>query len=189
MEKTVLVQCLQKRKGGSIHVFGHHAAKQDKYHFKPVDPTDEDSPHVCSMALSNPHLQDMLAVKEGFRIYSEDSPVLSVPQVQTQTDADKHKNRYEDLLSVDAETVDNIWLEGFATEVLGVSPKSSQDLKAYYSDNYGLTLAGKQPNMAYIRAILKSKIAEEQAGSKLAEQIGVKPEAAADGNVGAGDKV
>lgn len=172
MEKNLIVQCLHKRKGGSIHTFGHHNAKQEKYHFEPVDPKDEDSAHVCTIAQSDPHLQDFLAIKEGFRVYSEGDTVLSIPKVQTPVDTDKLKNRYEDLLSVDPELVDGIWLEGYAREVLDIDPKSTQLLKARYSDGYGLTLSGKPTNLTVIRAILKAQIAEEKQASELAEKIG-----------------
>lgn len=39
-----------------------------RYHFKPIDPSDEFSPHICSV--TNPeHARMLLAVTEGYRVY------------------------------------------------------------------------------------------------------------------------
>lgn len=160
------IQCLIKRKGGSKPSFGHHAATAVEYHFKPIDPNDEQSPHVCDVE-DEDHIASFLAVPSVYRVYVEGKPVLSVPPTTKELDTSKLKNLYDDLLSVNPEQVDGVWLEGFAREVLGIDPKSQAALKECLINDYNGTVTGRPATNTLIRSILVARIAQEKEASDL----------------------
>jgi hypothetical protein len=160
------IQCLIKRKGGSKPDFGHHEATKVTYHFKPLDPKDEDSPHVCDVN-NDDHIAAFLAIPSTYRIYKQGEKLLEVPKPTQVVDTSALKNRYDDLLSVDAELVDGVWLEGFAREVLDIDPKNRALLKECLENDYNGKVKGNPSTNNMIRSILIAKIAQEQAASDL----------------------
>lgn len=57
----MLIECTIKRDKGTQVILG-----STKYHFKPTDPADEDSPHICEVADAK-HAERLLTIKEAYR--------------------------------------------------------------------------------------------------------------------------
>ena len=64
----MLIESLIKRKGGTT-IAMQMLGKRGKisYHFKPVDPDNVDSPHLCEVTDKH-HIQKFLSITEGFMI-------------------------------------------------------------------------------------------------------------------------
>lgn len=61
------IECILKRPGGTV-------ASIDRvpYHFQPVDPNDESTPHVAEVA-NKTHAERFLQIPEGYRIYKTEA--------------------------------------------------------------------------------------------------------------------
>lgn len=57
----MLIECTIKRVNGTKITMG-----TNNYHFKPTDPADEDSPHVCEVE-DSAHAKRLLSIKEAYR--------------------------------------------------------------------------------------------------------------------------
>ena len=125
-EKTP-IQCLLRRKGGTKVAFGHNAATQTVYHFKPLDAGDPDSPHVCEVEKEE-HVNRFLAIPEAYRLYRGDGAVTSIPVTKGgNEDAGSFKNKFDDILSIDFDQAENDTVTGWAEESLDI--KSTQHAK------------------------------------------------------------
>lgn len=181
MSESVKIECLIKRRGGSEVTFGKNAATQVKYHFKPVDAANPDSPHVCEID-NDEHISRLLSI-QGYRIYREKSaPVISLPITPPESDYSP-EDEYADLVGIDADVVDGDWLHGFSRKVLDIPPTHKAKLAGKLKKSYEQTLPDGASANDYIRAILKNMIAEQEAASALAagNNIETSKEAAGEG--------
>lgn len=162
-----LIECILKRKGGSTVTLGHKHATQRTYQFKPLDEKDPASPHLCDVQHEDDYAL-FLSVREGYRRYlpGKTEPVSVIPAANTELDKDKFKNQFDDLLSVNAETIDNEWLQQFSSDVLKISPKAKAKLTEYLKKTYGKELDGVPAANTVIREILRCRIAEERAADE-----------------------
>lgn len=125
--KATPIQCLLRRKGGTKVTFGHNAAKQKTYHFKPLN-DDPESPHVCQVD-DDEHADRFLAITEAYRLYRGDGLVDAIPVTAGVID-DSFKNRFDDILSIDFDNVPNDVVADWAGEVLEVTPAHHAKIKA-----------------------------------------------------------
>ena len=167
MSESVKIECLIKRRGGSEVTFGKNAATQVKYHFKPVDPANPDSPHVADVA-DDEHINRLLSIP-GYRIYRDQAKPLASLALTPEPDNYQPEDEYADLVGIDADVVDGDWLHGFSRKVLAIDPKSKAKLSSRLKKSYEQTLPDGASANDYIRAILKNMIAEQEAASSLAQ--------------------
>lgn len=170
LQSPDLIQSLIRRKGGTKVSLGHHAAMKRNYHFKPVDPSDPDSAHVADVTNEEDYAV-FISASDIYRRYKAGQPpviaVASVDPEQQQNLADKQRNRYDDLLSIDnVESLTNEWLEGFARDVLEV-PITSRAGLLDIAGEYSLTFKGNTANMTIARKILQAMIDEQRRASNM----------------------
>lgn len=124
------IQCLLRRKGGTQVTFGNNVATQTTYHFKPIDPEVDQSPHVCNVE-NKEHVSRLLSITESYRIYDgDDSPVVSIPtKVSDASDEDPFANKFDDILSIDFEGIENKTVSDWAKEVLGFTNAQAAQVK------------------------------------------------------------
>ena len=165
-----LVESLIKRANGSTVDFGYHGAKKVSYTFKPVDPEDNQSPHVADVA-NEKHYNQLIAVTEGFRAYDPDDyqPVDAIIMSDATDEPKATKNDFDDLLSVDPETVSNNWLGEFAVEILKIKPTQKAALAEYLKTTYEVEVEKSTTANEIIRLILINRIEEEKAASKASD--------------------
>lgn len=168
-----LIECILKRKGGTIVDFGFHANRKVNYHFKPLDPTDPDSPHVCNVP-NEDHYKRFVKIPEAYREYFPDeeyTPVMQLPDADDDIDPLDPRNDFNDLLSVNPEDVSNDWLIKFSNEILKISGKNKQEIADYAIKHYSLEFDYKTTTSSEIlRMILVERIKEERNASEAAEQ-------------------
>lgn len=159
-----MIECVIKRKGGSIHTMGHHAATQRHYQFKPEDPSNPLSPHVCAVDDEGDYVA-FLTVKESFRRHvSTNKPVLSIPS-QDESIQINLKDDINDLLSIDnPDTLTNAWLEKFSREILDIEINNKVELIDLASE-YGLSFKKSNSPSTIVRGIVVEMIKEEKRGS------------------------
>lgn len=123
------IQCLLRRKGGTQVAFGHNAATQTRYHFKPIDADNPDSPHVCDVE-NDEHVSRFLAIPEAYRLYRGDGAVSSIPVTKGgNDDAGAFKNKFDDILSIDFDNAENDLITDWAKEVLELTPAHHAKIK------------------------------------------------------------
>lgn len=111
------VESLIKRKGGSVIEFGY-PPKVTKFHFKP-ESDDIDAPHVCDVPDTSPYLGMLLAVKEGFRVYgAEVEDEHGQPIADPYAVVSPYADQFDNLHTVNPDTVDGKFLAAFARDVL-----------------------------------------------------------------------
>lgn len=159
------IECLIKRPGGTHVSMGHHAAMQRHYHFRPVSPEDPLSPHVCDVDNDEDYAA-FISVREAYRRHKADNaPAITIPSPSDDAPPVQHKNRMDDLLSIDnVGTLSNEWLEEFSRTVLKLDAGDKAGLKALASE-YGTLPKGNPSSIALIRAVLTGMIAEQKRAS------------------------
>lgn len=156
------IECLIKRKGGSVITFGHKP-REVKYHFKPV--SDEiDAPHECEV--ENPaHVQRLLSITEGYRIAGAEYPDEDESPAVNQ---DQYADAFESLHMVNPDTVDNKWLEAFATRVLEVSHSNKTRIAELLKSEWGIEVKPARETavglirMALVECVREAKLDVEQ---------------------------
>jgi|SRR3972149_2317336 len=68
----MLIQCLLKRPNGTEIKFGDVNKPLAVYHFKPQDPGNSESPHVCEVT-DEAHIARFLSIKEGYQAHGRDA--------------------------------------------------------------------------------------------------------------------
>lgn len=124
------IQCLLRRKGGTKVTFGHNRATQKTYHFKPIDESDDQSPHICNVD-DEDHADRLLSIRESYRLYRGDSGYVDKIEVTrgANTDEGAFINKFDDILSIDFETAENDTVAGWAKEVLNLTPAHSAKIR------------------------------------------------------------
>ena len=124
------IQCLLRRKGGTKVTFGHNRATQKTYHFKPVDESDDQSPHICNVD-DEDHADRLLSIRESYRLYRGDSGYVDKIEVTrgANTDEGAFINKFDDILSIDFETAENDTVADWAKEVLNLTPAHSAKIR------------------------------------------------------------
>lgn len=161
-----MIECTIKRKGGSEVPMGHHKAKQVTYHFKPIDPNDPTSPHVCDVP-DEDHYARFLSIRESYRRYKVGAaPAEQLPAPDDESEVESLKNDMDDILSIEnVETLSNEWLEKYSREKLDVSFTAKKALIDLAVD-YGIEdLTTKDASSRIVKEILKVQIEEAQRGS------------------------
>jgi len=98
------IECTIKREKGTQVTLG-----TTKYHFKPADPADEDSPHECEVA-DPKHAERFLSIKEAYRACGKVDPSVEKALKKQQAEADELKkqqaknNLANDVIPVSDET-------------------------------------------------------------------------------------
>lgn len=168
LQSENLIECLLKRKGGTIVNFGFHNKKKSVYHFRPLDLEDPESPHVCEVN-NEEHYQRFLNIQEAYRPFNPDEeyePVMQAPLAPEMDDYDP-RNNFDDLLSVNPEDVSNEWLGQFAEKVLGLTIRQKQELADMATTQYGLEFEYKTETAVDIaRMILVERIKLERNASE-----------------------
>lgn len=155
------IECLIKRKGGSVITFGHKP-RMIKYHFKPV--SDEiDAPHECEV--ENPvHVQRLLSITEGYRIAGAPYHDEEDESVADGGKADVYADAFESLHAVNPDTVDNKWLEAFATRVLDVSPTNKTKIAEFLKSEWAIDVKpARETAVGLIRMALVECVREAKA--------------------------
>lgn len=129
-KKGLTIQCILRRKGGTTVAFGHNAAKQTVYKFKPINPEDNNSPHVCNVANSE-HAQRFLGIPESYRLYDEDNANIDKIEVTSGNNLteDAFLNKFDDILSINFDTAENETIKAWAKEVLGLTPSHTAKIR------------------------------------------------------------
>lgn len=124
------IQCLLRRKGGTKVTFGHNRATQKTYHFKPIDESDDQSPHICNVD-DEDHADRLLSIRESYRLYRGDSGYVDKIEVTrgANTDEGAFINKFDDILSIDFETAENDTVADWAKEVLNLTPAHSAKIR------------------------------------------------------------
>ena len=166
-EAGTKVQCLLKRKGGTRVSFGHHAATQTTYHFLPIG-NDENSPHVA-IVNDEEHLAALLAIPEGYRLYRGDNtPVTAIPKPSEEAPAIAFKNRFDDLLSIDFNNLDNDEVKKWSEQVLKVKSTNTSGIRSRAID-YDIDQSDNPTNIELLRRIGKQmQKAEREASAQAA---------------------
>lgn len=166
-EAGTKVQCLQKRKGGTQVTFGHHAATQTTYHFLPIS-NEPNAPHVAIVG-DEEHLAALLAIPEGYRLYRGDNtPVTAIPKPSEEAPAIAFKNRFDDLLSIDFNNIENDEIKKWSEQVLKVKATQAKEIKAR-ADDMGIDLSDNPPIITILRRIgLDMQKAEREASAQAA---------------------
>lgn len=126
---STLIQCLLRRKGGTQIAFGHNAATQTRYHFKPIDADDPTSPHVCAVE-NEDHADRFLSIPEAYRLYRGDGAVDKIPVTKgASSDTDPYKNKFDDILSIDFDNAENDTVTDWAEEMLELTPSHHAKIK------------------------------------------------------------
>lgn len=167
------IECLIKRGVGTKEVgtkvpFGSHGSKQTVYHFKPIDPDDHDSPHVCNVP-DQAHFDRLISIKEGFRQHVEGQGAPeSLPDGE---DRDfEYEDPYANLIDLDPMSVDSDWLDKFSREKLNIQPTAKTKLLEYLRSNYSNhdpEIDEKSTAKEVLRCILACRIGEEQNAANL----------------------
>lgn len=127
------VQCLIQRKGGTQISFGNNPLTAKTYHFLPID-DKPNAPHVAVVD-DEEHLSALLAVPEGYRLYlGDNSPVASIPKPVDEAPAVSFKNRFDDILSIDFNNIDNDEIKKWSEQVLKVKATASSTIKQRADD-------------------------------------------------------
>lgn len=166
-----IIECIAHRKDGTIVEFGFHNRKKVKYHFKPLNPADPDSPHVCNVP-NDEHYNRFLEIPEAYRAFNPSSdyePPYTAPTPTNKNDDFDPRNDFNDLLSVNPEDVSNDWLGRFSKEILSIPVTQKQKLAEYAEKTYGLEFDYKTTSATeIIRMILVKRIEEERNASDMA---------------------
>lgn len=167
-----LIECILKRKGGTVVNFGFHKNRLVVYHFKPLDQTDPESPHVCNVENAE-HYERFVNIPEAYREYFPDEeymPAMQVPTPTESTDPFDPRNDFKDLLSVNPDDVSNDWLAKFSTVILDIKPTAKQKLADYLKTTYPTLEFDYQTTTAseITRLILVQRIEEERNASEAA---------------------
>jgi hypothetical protein len=173
-----LVESIIKRKHGTQIHFGHAYHRRTEYDFQPIDKNSKESPHVCDVPDDN-HRQQLLAVKEGFRLFNKPKGQEDHQDVDEDDDNDEGKKGqqgagsidYEDLLGFNADEVSTDFLKAYAKDHLKISVTAKAPAIAYAKENYGIDLDGTATVTTLHRQILKAEQAlqlKESEAAKLA---------------------
>ncbi|MBV6551774.1 hypothetical protein KTN00_12185 [Acinetobacter soli] len=170
LQSENLIECMIKRAGGTDVPFGFSNRKKTVYRFRPIDSTDPESPHVADVT-NDEHYERFISIAEAYRPYSQDEyeePATLIPSSDPQNNYDP--SDYNDLLSVDLNTVSNDWLANFSKLVLKISPTSKAKLAEYASTTYELTLDTKTMTAnEMIRSIAIERKKEERNADEAAK--------------------
>lgn len=168
LEADDLIECILKRKGGTVVEFGFHNKKKSKYHFQPLNPLDPDSPHVCNVP-NDDHYDRFLDIPEAYRAFDPDEdyePVMSAPAPSDNDDYDP-RNDFNDLLSVNPEDVSNDWLGKYAETILKIKVSQKQKLADAATKQYGLEFDyATTTAVDIVRLILVANIEAERIASE-----------------------
>lgn len=167
LEADDLLECILKRKGGTVVEFGFHNKKKVKYHFQPLNPLDPDSPHICNVP-NLEHYKRLVSITEAYREFDPDGEYEQVYAIQKSGDDSDFdgRNDYEDLLSVNPEEVSNDWLAGFTQQVLQIKLTQKQKLTDYAKTSYGIEVDKTVTAADLARLILVACIEEEREASE-----------------------
>lgn len=129
-QQTTPIQCILRRKGGTKVTFGNNRATQILYHFQPIDADDDSSPHVCNVD-NEEHADQLLSIREAYRLYRGGAGVIDKIEVTMGADDDENAfvNRFDDILSMDFETAENNMVADWAKEVLELTPSHSAKIR------------------------------------------------------------
>lgn len=155
------IECLIKRKGGSVITFGHKP-REVKYHFKPESDV-LDMPHECEV--ENPvHVQRLLGIPEAYRIAGAPYPDEEDESVADGGKADVYADAFESLHTVNPDAVDNKWLEAFATRVLDVSPTNKTKIAEFLKSEWAIDVKpARETAVGLIRMALVECVREAKA--------------------------
>lgn len=162
------VECLIKRKGGSVIEFGH-PPKVTKFHFKP-ESDDIDAPHVCDVPDASPHLGKLLAIREGFRVYgAEDDDEHGAQESDPYAVVSPYADQFDNLHLVNPDTVDGKFLAAFARDVLEVPATNKTRLADFLKSEFDIDA---NPTRETANSLIRMALAEcvKQAKAE-AEQI------------------
>ncbi|WP_336939390.1 hypothetical protein [Acinetobacter modestus] len=170
-----LVESIIKRKNGTVIPFGHGHHRRVEYSFQPIDKNAKDSPHVCDVP-DDKHRAQLLAIKEGFRLYNQPQEQQNLDEDDQDDDNEKGKQQgtddgidYEDLLGVDADQVTTDFLKAYAKDHLKISVSAKAAAIAYAKEHYGLDLDGTATVTTLHRQILKAEQAVQLKASEAAK--------------------
>lgn len=164
------IQCLLRRKGGTKVTFGHNRATQKTYHFKPIDDSDDRSPHICNV--DDPeHADRLLSIRESYRLYRGDSGYVDKIEVTrgANTDEGAFINKFDDILSIDFETAENDTVKDWAKEVLGLTPSHTAKIREKAASLDVIEKKGDNMN-ELLRKIGQAMQEEERAASEQASK-------------------
>lgn len=164
------IQCLLRRKGGTKVTFGHNRATQKTYHFKPIDESDDNSPHVCTVD-DEEHADRLLSIRESYRLYRGDSGYVDKIEVTRGADTDESAfiNKFDDILSIDFETAENDTVKDWAKEVLGLTPSHTAKIREKAASLDVVEKKGDNMN-ELLRKIGQAMQEEERAASEQASK-------------------
>lgn len=168
LESPTLVESIIKRKNGTQVPFGHAAHRQTVYNFQPIDPTSKDSPHVCDVP-NDIHRDQLLDIKEGFRLYNEPKSEFDDENNHQNDDDDDDIIDYNDMLGFDAEQVTTDFLKKYAKDHLKISSTSKAIAQEYAKSNYDLDLDGTMTVINMLREIMKAEQAIQLVESEAAK--------------------
>lgn len=150
------VECLIKRKGGSVIEFGY-PPKVTKFHFKP-ESDDIDAAHVCDVPDNSPFLGKLLAVTEGYRIHGADA---DEGQEQQQSDpyatVSPYADQFENLHTVNPDSVDGKFLAAFARDVLEVPANNKTMLAEFLKSEFDIDA---NPTRETANSLIRMALAE-----------------------------
>lgn len=167
------VECIIKRKSGTEVVMGgKHPLKQRVYHFKPINPSDPRSPHVCDVD-NEEDFDAFMRIREGYRRYKEDQPPVMAIKPPTALEPSIKRVNYDDILSINnIEELDNEWLAGFSLNVLGIK-STDRNALVEHAKLYEITdIKKSNPALQIIRMILGKMIEQERLGAAAAAGVG-----------------
>ncbi|WP_333613997.1 hypothetical protein [Psychrobacter sp.] len=164
------IQCLLRRKGGTKVTFGHNRATQKTYHFKPIDESDDQSPHICNVD-DEDHADRLLSIRESYRLYRGDSGYVDKIEVTrgANTDEGAFINKFDDILSIDFETAENDTVADWAKEVLNLTPAHSAKIREKAASLNVKPAKGDNMN-EILRKIGQAMQEEERAASEQASK-------------------
>lgn len=167
---VAVIESLIREKGGRRIPFGNHAVTAVVYHFKPENGNldDVEVPHVCEVA-DPVHASRLLAISEGFRLYSAKNAGLPTTLQVSRTDTFTPEDPYADILAVDPNAVSTDWLSGYSRQKLNIVPTNKKALREYLTKNYGIEPGTDDTANAVLRLIVAEhikaeKLAHENAG-------------------------
>ena len=129
---------------------------------------DENSPHVA-IVNDEEHLAALLAIPEGYRLYlGDNAPITAIPKPSEEAPAIAFKNRFDDLLSIDFNNIENDEIKKWSEQVLKVKATHAKEIKAR-ADDMGIELSDNPPIITILRRIgLDMQKAEREASAQAA---------------------
>lgn len=167
-----LIECMIRRKNGTeVTMGGKHPINQRHYHFKPIDPSNPRSPHVCEVE-NEDDFDSFMAIKEGYRRYKPDQPpAMRIAPPAPEPSIPNLRDRYDDVLSIrNVDELDNEWLAVFSNETLGIKSTDRAAL-VEHAGLYGIETKKSQPALQIIRLIIHAMIDQEKRGAAAAESL------------------